>query len=312
MTTTNHRPAGPTTPEPAATAEPGATAEPAATAEADAPVSPPATQVSERAGPAGRRGRPGDRVAQAELRQGAVPRPAAAGPDRPVAAARPGRARPRPSRSWPSSRAFAATTVDGAQIERDARIPDEVLQRPGRARRVRHEDRREVRRARSVQSGLLPGADAGRLGQPVGRRAAVGAPVDRRAAAAEAVRHRRSRSRQFLPRLAAGEVSAFLLTEPDVGSDPARLRTTADAESRAATVLNGVKLWATNGTVATLLVVMARVPQVRRAPGRHHRVRGRGRLPRASPSSGATRSWACAAWRTASPASTTSSCPRRT
>ena len=47
----------------------------------------------------------------------------------------------------------------------------------------------------------------------------------------------------------------------------------------------------------------------RGAPRRHHRVRGRGRLAEASPSSGATRSSACAAWRTASPASTTSSCP---
>ena len=33
---------------------------------------------------------------------------------------------------------------------------------------------------------------------------------------------------RFLPRLAAGEVSAFLLTEPDVGSDPARLATIAE------------------------------------------------------------------------------------
>ena len=39
----------------------------------------------------------------------------------------------------------------------------------------------------------------------------------------------------FLPRLAGGEVSAFLLTEPDVGSDPARLRTTAEPTPRAAT-----------------------------------------------------------------------------
>jgi alkylation response protein AidB-like acyl-CoA dehydrogenase len=63
----------------------------------------------------------------------------------------------------------------------------------------------------------------------------------------------------FLPRLAAGEVSAFLLTEPDVGSDPARLGTTAEPVDGGYR-LNGVKLWATNGTIATLLVVMARVP----------------------------------------------------
>lgn len=62
---------------------------------------------------------------------------------------------------------------------------------------------------------------------------------------------------RFLPRCAKGEVSAFLLTEPDVGSDPARLATTAvrDGDDY---VLNGVKLWTTNGVVAGLLVVMAR------------------------------------------------------
>jgi alkylation response protein AidB-like acyl-CoA dehydrogenase len=64
----------------------------------------------------------------------------------------------------------------------------------------------------------------------------------------------------FLPRLAAGEVSAFLLTEPDVGSDPARLSTTA-TPVEGGYRLNGVKLWATNGTVATLFVVMAQVPK---------------------------------------------------
>ncbi|MED7927719.1 acyl-CoA dehydrogenase family protein [Nonomuraea sp. LP-02] len=63
--------------------------------------------------------------------------------------------------------------------------------------------------------------------------------------------------RAFLPRCARGEISAFLLTEPDVGSDPARLATTAvrDGDDY---VLDGVKLWTTNGVIADLLVVMAR------------------------------------------------------
>jgi len=63
--------------------------------------------------------------------------------------------------------------------------------------------------------------------------------------------------REFLPRCARGEISAFLLTEPDVGSDPARLATTAvrDGDDY---VLDGVKLWTTNGVIADLLVVMAR------------------------------------------------------
>jgi alkylation response protein AidB-like acyl-CoA dehydrogenase len=66
---------------------------------------------------------------------------------------------------------------------------------------------------------------------------------------------------RYLPRCASGEISAFLLTEPDVGSDPARLATTATPSADGSEyVLNGVKLWTTNGVVADLLVVMARVP----------------------------------------------------
>jgi hypothetical protein len=57
-------------------------------------------------------------------------------------------------------------------------------------------------------------------------------------------------------------VTAFLLTEPDVGSDPARMSSTAvPTEDGAAYTLDGVKLWTTNGVVAELVVVMARVPQ---------------------------------------------------
>jgi hypothetical protein len=65
--------------------------------------------------------------------------------------------------------------------------------------------------------------------------------------------------KKYLPRCAAGEISAFALTEPDVGSDPARLATTAQLTPDGdAYLLNGVKLWCTNGTVAKLLIVMAR------------------------------------------------------
>ena len=66
----------------------------------------------------------------------------------------------------------------------------------------------------------------------------------------------------FLPRCAAGAISAFLLTENDVGSDPARLGTTATLSEDGKTyTLNGAKLWTTNGVVAELLVVMAAVPK---------------------------------------------------
>jgi len=65
--------------------------------------------------------------------------------------------------------------------------------------------------------------------------------------------------RRFLPRCAAGEISGFALTEADVGSDPARLATTAELSADGSHyILNGSKLWCTNGTIAQLLVVMAR------------------------------------------------------
>ncbi len=66
--------------------------------------------------------------------------------------------------------------------------------------------------------------------------------------------------RKYLPRLAAGAVSAFALTEKDVGSDPANLATTARRTPEGDYVLDGEKLWTTNGTIAELFVVMARHP----------------------------------------------------
>jgi alkylation response protein AidB-like acyl-CoA dehydrogenase len=67
--------------------------------------------------------------------------------------------------------------------------------------------------------------------------------------------------RRFLPRCAGGAISAFALTEPAVGSDPARLSTIAEpTEDGERFILNGTKLWCTNGTLAELAVVMAKTP----------------------------------------------------
>ena len=64
---------------------------------------------------------------------------------------------------------------------------------------------------------------------------------------------------KYLPRCASGEISAFALTEPEVGSDPARLTTSVKlSEDGENYILNGTKLWCTNGTLAKLLVVMAK------------------------------------------------------
>jgi alkylation response protein AidB-like acyl-CoA dehydrogenase len=69
--------------------------------------------------------------------------------------------------------------------------------------------------------------------------------------------------KKYLPRCATGAISAFALTEPHVGSDPASLSTTAESDGDFY-VLNGEKLWCTNSTLAELLVVMARDPKTKK------------------------------------------------
>ncbi|MGI8864530.1 MAG: acyl-CoA dehydrogenase family protein [Solirubrobacteraceae bacterium] len=71
-----------------------------------------------------------------------------------------------------------------------------------------------------------------------------------------------AQKREWLPKVAKDHISAFLLTEPDVGSDPARMSATAvPTEDGSGYTINGTKLWATNGYIADVVVVMAVVPK---------------------------------------------------
>ncbi|MGZ3466544.1 MAG: acyl-CoA dehydrogenase family protein [Gemmatimonadaceae bacterium] len=68
--------------------------------------------------------------------------------------------------------------------------------------------------------------------------------------------------RKYFPRLAKGAISAFALTEVDAGSDPANMRCTATPTADGKYfIINGEKLWCTNGTRAELFVVMAQTPE---------------------------------------------------
>ncbi len=67
--------------------------------------------------------------------------------------------------------------------------------------------------------------------------------------------------KKYLPRFAQGAISAFALTELEAGSDPRNMTTTATpTEDGKSFLLNGVKLWCTNGLIADLMVVMAVTP----------------------------------------------------
>ncbi|MBX6356415.1 MAG: acyl-CoA dehydrogenase family protein [Micromonosporaceae bacterium] len=154
-----------------------------------------------------------------------------------------------------------ARTIDGEQIERDARIPDEVFH--GLAGLGAFGMKIDEKYGGLGLSNLyycralmLIGSANPAISALLSAHQSIGVPQPLKLFGTPEQKQR------YLPRLAAGEVSAFLLTEPDVGSDPARLRTTAvPTEDGKGYRLNGLKLWATNGTVATLLVVMAKVPR---------------------------------------------------
>jgi len=70
-----------------------------------------------------------------------------------------------------------------------------------------------------------------------------------------------AQKQKYLPRVARGEISAFALTETNVGSDPAAMATRAEPTPDGKYfILNGEKLWCTNGTKAGVIVVMAKTP----------------------------------------------------
>ena len=67
-----------------------------------------------------------------------------------------------------------------------------------------------------------------------------------------------AQKRHWLPRLASGEeIGCFGLTEPDYGSNPAGMITTA-RETKDGWVLNGAKMWITNGSQATVAIIWAK------------------------------------------------------
>jgi alkylation response protein AidB-like acyl-CoA dehydrogenase len=157
-------------------------------------------------------------------------------------------------------RAFLESEVDGMAIERDAYIPDEVLRGLADLGAFGMKIDKKygglgLSNTHYCQALMLVGSVSPAISALLSAHQSIGVPQPLKSFGTE------EQKAKFLPRLAAGEVSAFLLTEPDVGSDAARLRATAVPTPEGDYLINGVKLWATNGTLATLLVVAARVPK---------------------------------------------------
>jgi len=158
-------------------------------------------------------------------------------------------------------REFCETSVNSAQIERDARIPDETVKGLAALGAFGMKISPEygglgLSNLYYNRALIIAGSASPAIAALLSAHQSIGVPQPLALFGTDEQKQR------YLPRCARGEISAFLLTEPDVGSDPARLSTTATPSADGGEyVLNGVKLWTTNGVVADLLVVMARVPK---------------------------------------------------
>lgn len=162
-------------------------------------------------------------------------------------------------------RQFCETKIDGALIEREARIPDDVVNglREIGALGMKIDTRYGglgLSQLYYNKALALVGSASPAVGALLSAHQSIGVPQPLKAFGTQ------EQKEKFLPRCARHDISAFLLTEPDVGSDPARLAATAVPYGEEY-VLDGVKLWTTNGVVADLLVVMARVPEHDAGPG---------------------------------------------
>ncbi|AJE42795.1 acyl-CoA dehydrogenase family protein [Streptomyces nodosus] len=156
-------------------------------------------------------------------------------------------------------RDFCETQIDSARIEREARIPDEAINglKELGAFGMKIDTKYGGLGLTQVyynKALALAGSASPAIGALLSAHQSIGVPQPLKLFGTQ------EQKDTFLPRCARTDISAFLLTEPDVGSDPARLATMAvpDGDDY---ILDGVKLWTTNGVVADLLVVMARVPR---------------------------------------------------
>ncbi len=155
---------------------------------------------------------------------------------------------------------FARNHIDGDKIDRDRWVPDEVLE--GLAKlgafgiKIPQEygglglSQVSYNRALSIVA-----SRCGSTGAFLSAHQSIGVPQPLIYFGTD------EQKKKYLPRLAAGALSAFALTEMDVGSDPANMATTAVlSEDGDAWILNGEKLWCTNGPRAEIIVVMVSTP----------------------------------------------------
>jgi len=156
--------------------------------------------------------------------------------------------------------AFSRDHIDGDQIDRDRHVPQEVLDGLAELgafgiKIPREYGGLELSQLSYNRALMVVASRCGSTGAFMSAHQSIGVPGPLLKFGTD------EQKRRYLPRLARGALSAFALTEYHVGSDPANMSTTATlTEDGSHWILNGEKLWTTNGPRADIIVVMARTP----------------------------------------------------
>src|SRR5919202_321395 len=154
-------------------------------------------------------------------------------------------------------RAFLTERVDRQRIEREAEIPADVVQGLADLGALGMKIPEEygglgLSQVHYNKALAMAGTWHSAISTLLSAHQSIGLPEPLRLFGSE------EQKREWLPKLARDHVSAFLLTEPDVGSDPARMTTAAiPTDDGTGYRITGTKLWATNGAIADVVVIMA-------------------------------------------------------
>jgi alkylation response protein AidB-like acyl-CoA dehydrogenase len=150
--------------------------------------------------------------------------------------------------------------VDPDRIDAEGEIPDAIIQRLGRLGAFGIKIPKEygglgLSQLNYSKAAMLLGSVDGNLTALLSAHQSIGVPQPLKMFGTP------EQKKKYLPRVAKGEISAFALTENGVGSDPARMETRAEPTADGSEfVINGEKLWCTNGVKAGVIIVMARTP----------------------------------------------------
>ena len=152
------------------------------------------------------------------------------------------------------------TEVDPDQIDAEGEIPERVIERLASIGAFGIKVPAEygglgLSQVNYCRAAMLLGSVDANLTALLSAHQSIGVPQPVKLFGTEA------QKRKYLPRVARGEISAFALTETSVGSDPAKMTTRAEPTPDGKRfVINGEKLWCTNGVKAGVIIVMARTP----------------------------------------------------